>query len=224
MQVIIAGAGKLATELLASHELNDNYHTISWADRKETNSASIVVHAGSGRELPAVIAYCRSTKSTLIELSTGSDVEVEPFDFPVVLCANTNILMLKFMSMLETSGHLFRGYKVRLVESHQAAKTSVPGTALNIAQSIGQTANSIVSVRDPKIQCRELKIPDDQLTRHAFHQIRIEDGGSSLLLESRVYGTSPYADGVSRIIEVVCHNGLEHRLYSVMELVKNGWL
>ncbi|MDI9690464.1 hypothetical protein QM326_38275, partial [Burkholderia cenocepacia] len=67
--------------------------------------------------------------SPLVELSTGSDLETGTYGFPVVLCPNTNILMLKFMSMLETSGHLFRDCDISVTESHQAGKTSVPGTA-----------------------------------------------------------------------------------------------
>ncbi|CAE6855629.1 MULTISPECIES: dihydrodipicolinate reductase C-terminal domain-containing protein [Paraburkholderia] len=224
MHIIIVGSGKLATELLSSLKLGDNYQIASWADRKNINATSIVVHAGSGRELSSVIAYCRATASSLIELATGSGIESESHDFPVVLCPNTNVLMLKFMLMLETSSHLFRDYKVSLVESHQASKTSVAGTAVTIAQSIGLTATDIHSVRDPNVQRTELQIPDDQLARHAYHQIRIEADGCKLQLESHVYNESPYADGVSRIIEVVRNHKLDHRCYSVMEFLKNGWL
>ncbi|RQS65939.1 dihydrodipicolinate reductase [Burkholderia sp. Bp8963] len=224
MQVLVVGSGKLATELLRSHRLDSTYQVIPWPAGGRVDVRSIVVHAGSGRELPAAIAACRATSSPLVELSTGSDVETGSHDFPVVLCPNTNILMLKFMSMLENSGHLFRDCAISVVESHQATKSSVPGTAVSIGQSLGLPPDAIRSVRDPAIQRGELQIPADELARHAYHQVRIEDGACSLQFESRVYGTSPYADGVSRIVEAVRHHELENRRYSIMEFIRNGWL
>ncbi|WP_175855361.1 dihydrodipicolinate reductase C-terminal domain-containing protein [Burkholderia anthina] len=240
MQVLVVGTGKLATELLRSHQLDPAIcHVMPWSDgarddaersdarrsnARRSDARSIVVHAGSGRELPDVIAFCRATGSTLIELSTGSDLETGSHDFPVVLCPNTNILMLKFMSMLETSGHLFRDCHISVTESHQASKTSVPGTAVDIGQSLGVPAQDIRSVRDPAEQRDALQIPDDQLGRHAFHRIRIEDGACSLQFESRVYGASPYADGVSRIVDAVRQRDLERRRYSIVEFIRNGWL
>ncbi|WP_396332385.1 dihydrodipicolinate reductase [Burkholderia anthina] len=235
MQVLVVGTGKLATELLRSHQLDPAIcHVMPWSDgarddagrsdARRSDARSIVVHAGSGRELPDAIAFCRATGSTLIELSTGSDLETGSHDFPVVLCPNTNILMLKFMSMLETSGHLFRDCNISVTESHQAGKTSVPGTAVDIGQSLGVPAQAIRSVRDPAEQRDALQIPDDQLGRHAFHRIRIEDGACSLQFESRVYGASPYADGVSRIVDAVRQRDLERRRYSIVEFIRNGWL
>ena len=225
MQVLVVGTGKLATELLGSHRLAPaTCRVMAWSDPARGNVRSIVVHAGSGRELPAAIEFCRATGSPLVELSTGSDLETGSHDFPVVLCPNTNILMLKFMSMLETSGHLFRDCHISVTESHQASKTSVPGTAVGVAQSLGVPAQDIHSVRDPAEQRDALQIPDDQLGRHAFHRIRIEDGTCSLQFESRVYGASPYADGVSRIVEAVRQHELEPRRYSIVEFIHNGWL
>ncbi|WP_321922474.1 dihydrodipicolinate reductase [Burkholderia sp. BCC1998] len=225
MQVLVVGTGKLATELLGSHRLDPaTCRVTAWSDPARTETRSIVVHAGSGRELPAAIEFCRATGSPLVELSTGSELETGSHDFPVVLCPNTNILMLKFMSMLETSGHLFRDCRISVTESHQASKTSVPGTAVGIGQALGVPAQDIRSVRDPDEQRDALQIPDDQLGRHAFHRIRIEDGACSLQLESRVYGASPYADGVSRIVETVRQHELEPRRYSIVEFIRNGWL
>ncbi|WP_341314752.1 dihydrodipicolinate reductase [Paraburkholderia sp. IMGN_8] len=224
MQVIVVGSGKLATELLNSHKLDSSYEVKPWFDKERIDVKSVVVHAGSGRELARVADFCQITASPLIELSTGSEIGEKSHSFPVVLCSNANILMLKFMCMLEMSGHLFRDCQISLVESHQGTKTSVPGTAVEIAQSIGFPTNGIRSVRDPDVQRNELQIPDGQLARHAYHRITIEDGECSLHLESRVYGSSPYADGVSRIIETINRRNLENRLYSTMELVRNGWL
>ena len=225
MQVLVIGTGKLANELLGSHKLDPaTYRVMPWSDTTRTDARSIVVHAGSGRELAAAIAFCQATASPLVELSTGSDLETGTYGFPVVLCPNTNILMLKFMSMLETSGHLFHDCRISLTESHQAGKTSVPGTAVGIGQSLGVPPEDIRSVRDPDVQRSEFAVADDQLGRHAVHRIRIDDGACSLQFESRVSGETPYADGVSRIVEAVRQHDLEHRRYSIVEFIRNGWL
>lgn len=223
MQVIVVGAGKLAKELLGA--LNVAGTVVPWSEALRSQAAqSVVVHAGSGRELEAVVAFCSFTQSPLIELSTGSDLERSVPDFPVVVCPNTNILMLKFMSMLGHSGHLFQNQRVRLIESHQAQKTSVPGTAVSMAHALGLPAGQIHSVRDVGVQRKELHIPDEHLPRHAYHQVLIDDGLCSVKLETRVYGEAPYAHGVAKIVAAVQSHPLESRCYSVMEFVDNGWL
>jgi dihydrodipicolinate reductase len=224
MRTIIVGSGKLAQELLTTLSSERVSELIPWGDKGHTNGKSIVVHAGSGRELKDVIEFCEKTNSPLVELATGSEMETAQLTFPAVLCANTNILMLRFMSMLAKSGHLFRGYPITLTESHQAEKTSVPGTAVSIAQSLEMDVSEIRSVRSPELQKEVLHIPDEHLNRHAYHRIVIEDTGCSLAMETRVYGATAYADGVCRIISAIRSNTLENRLYTINEFVEYGWI
>lgn len=224
MQVLIVGSGKLASELLKGLSLSDPFTACSWSSRPLLQGRSIVVHAGSGRELDDVIAYCEETNSVLVELATGSKIENARTTFPVVLCPNTNILMLKFMNMLANSGKLFEGYRIKLTESHQAVKRSTPGTAVAIAQSLGLAAEDVSSVRDQNEQVTALDIPPEHLGRHAVHSITIDDGACRVLLETRVYGSSPYADGVSKIVSAVATRPLENRAYAVDEFIEYGWL
>lgn len=224
MVVIVVGSGKLASELLTSLKSEDSYQVIAWADVTALQKNSIVVHAGSGRELEDAVAYCRKTGSTLVELATGSEIAHREVDFPVVLCPNTNILMLKFMAMLAASGHLFKNYKIKVIESHQAEKSSVPGTAVSIADSLGVQPKEIRSVRNRTEQKENLKIPPEYLSRHAYHQILIEDSLSSVVLETRIFGPAPYSEGLEKIISAICSNKLESRRYNVIEFVENGWV
>jgi hypothetical protein len=224
MQVFIAGTGKLATELLSGLQLDAAFQLTAWSQRGPSLDRAIVVHAGSGRELADIAAFCTATHSPLIELSTGSAIEATPHAFPVVLCPNTNILMLKFMAMLAQCGPLFSGYKVQLTESHQASKTSVPGTAVDIAQALGLKADDIVSVRDVAVQRAQLQIPEAALGRHAYHRVRIDDGACHIQLETRVTGDAPYAQGVAQIVAAVAAHGLADRVYPVMDFIRQGWL
>jgi hypothetical protein len=224
MQIIVVGAGKLAKELLGALPAGSEDQVFPWAAEGLRTEQSIVVHAGSGRELDAITGFCALTRSPLVELSTGSVLEEGAAGFPVILCPNTNLLMLKFMAMLERSGHLFRGYRLGLVESHQVQKSSVPGTAVSMAQSLGLAPGDVQSVRDAEVQRGVLQIPQEHLARHAYHQVLIQDGACSVKLETRVYGDAAYADGVAHIVAAVRERPLENRRYSIMEFIDNGWL
>jgi len=223
--IIVAGAGKLAREILTSLETGHPGEVVAWSDVSNVlHENAIVVHAGSGRALEDLIAYCRKTQSILMELATGTDIADRELEFPVVLCPNTNILMLKFMAMLARSGQLFRSDKKQIVESHQAEKTSTPGTAVDIARYLGIPPEEIQSVRNPAEQQERLRIPAEHLARHAYHRIVIEDAMSSITLETKVFGPAPYADGVARIISAIRAHRLEKRRYDILEFVENGWI
>ena len=223
MKIFIIGSGKLARELLGEMRLPAPLEASAWP-AAPGDARAIVVHAGSGRELAAAVAFCEQTGSVLVELSTGSALETQAPRCPVLLCPNTNILMLKFMHMLARCGGLFAGYRIGVTESHQANKTSVAGTAVDIARSLGLTAETIVSVRAPDVQQGELGIAPEDLARHAFHRIEIEDAACRVRLETRVTGEAPYADGVAQIVTAVAAQPLEARLYAIDEFIEKGWL
>lgn len=226
MQVFIAGTGKLATELLDALTAHGGYTVSPWPGEAAAEGRAIVVHAGSGREIDGISRFCQRTQSVLVELATGSSLEAAGAQagFPIVLCPNTNILMLKFMCMLERSGSLFKGSQIRVTESHQASKTSVPGTAVAMAHALGVPPSDILSVRDPARQEQDLGIPPAHLGRHAFHRIEIQDGPCAISMETRVYGDSPYASGVDQIIRAIQQRELEKRLYSINAFIENGWV
>ena len=224
MHVFIAGSGKLASELFEHLALDHPFEIVRWQGAPASERRAIVLHAGSGRELGDVVAFCERTGSTLIELATGSALPSAAPACPVVLCPNTNILMQKFMAMLQRAGSLFAGSRITVTESHQAGKTSAAGTALAMADALGLAAEDVVSVRDPAAQQAALRIPREHLDRHAVHVISIEDGACSISMESRVYGSSPYADGVARIVAAVHAHPLEQRIHSISEFVERGWV
>lgn len=224
MQVFIAGTGKLATELLLKLNPNNDYTVSPWPGDVAAESRAIVVHAGSGREINNISSFCERTSSVLVELATGSSLEASDPKFPIVLCPNTNILMLKFMCMLERSGPLFKGNEIHITESHQSSKTSAPGTAVSIANALGVSGSEIASVRNPSQQIADLGIPQEHLARHAFHRIQIHGGACSISMETRVYGDSPYASGVQQIIAAIQRRALQTRTYSINEFIEHGWV
>lgn len=224
MHVVIVGRGQLAGELLTGLSEHRQFTVTAWPETPGAERSCVVVHAGSGRELSSVIDYCESSACPLIELATGSSLEGAHVGFPVVLCPNTNLLMLKVMSMLANSGHLFRGHAISVLESHQRSKTTEPGTALAIAAALGVPAAQVVSVRDPVVQRNNLAIAEEHLARHAVHRIQIQDGSCSATIETRVLGAAPYVQGVREIVAAIGRHKLDHRVYWIHELVETGWL
>lgn len=224
MHITVVGRGQLATEILDGLQAEPGIVASAWPSGGPGVDADVIAHAGSGRELPEVVAHCRRTGTPLLELSTGSALEQMGVDFPAVLCPNTNLLMLKLMRLLAAGGASFARYPMQLIESHQATKTSAPGTALALAASLGLPAEAVVSVRDPAVQREALGIPPEHLGRHAVHRLLIDDGACSVAIETRVFGAAPYVQGVRQIAQAVRQHALEPRLYPVDELLERGWL
>lgn len=79
-QILIDGSGRLATELLGQPSLGAPVAVRRWPTASTAEGPSVVVHAGSGRELDDVIAYCHETNSPLIELARGDGVRFQRFD------------------------------------------------------------------------------------------------------------------------------------------------
>lgn len=132
--------------------------------------------------------------------------------------------MLKFMSMIARSGPLFREYQTSLHESHHSRKTSVPGTAHAIAESLGLPTESIQSERDPQRQMIDFAVPAQHLDRHAVHRICISDGGCTIHMEARVLGDAPYARGVGHLLKALRSRRLAPGLHRVEQFVRDGWL
>jgi 4-hydroxy-tetrahydrodipicolinate reductase len=81
-EVLVVGRGKLANELMDGLSGDVISRTIRWDNRSTSLSDSrIVVHAGSGRELPEVIDYCTNTNTLLFELSTADSMIPDMWTF-----------------------------------------------------------------------------------------------------------------------------------------------
>jgi 4-hydroxy-tetrahydrodipicolinate reductase len=223
--MMIIGSGKLATTVLEALKSVPEWTVGSWDDgTRDVAAPKIVIHAGSGRQLEEVFAYCEATNSVLLELSTGTVTSERDLPFPVIACSNVSILLVKFMYLLSEHGHLFHAYSIEIEESHQATKSSLPGTAVDMANSLGLDPSRILSYRDPGTQQADLGIPAKDLGKHAYHRIRIQDGSASLAFETKVLGHGAYAEGVVAILRAIQDRDLETRRYEVVDLVRLGWI
>jgi len=225
MKIFVVGSGKLANALLQSEMKIDDCEIVKWDSKHaKLRERTLCIHAGSGRQLKEVISFCSKTKSVLLELSTGMESENRNVDFPLIICPNTSILLLKTMNVLKANGSFFSNYSISITESHQSTKKTEPGTAYFFAKSLDFPVNKIISIRDPKIQEHEIGIPKEYLDRHAYHKIVISDGPDEVTIETKVLGHNSYAHGVQSIIEAVLKNELEHKKHSVMDLIDENIL
>ncbi|MCF2501883.1 hypothetical protein L0663_00715 [Dyadobacter sp. CY107] len=221
MKVFVVGSGKLASAILSAKATFHNCDLIPWESAfQHASEQATILHCGSGRQIAECKMFCEQTASTFIELSTGLETEHLTPDFPLVICPNTSMVMLKTMAMLGRFGKQFKDYNITLTESHQAAKQTEPGTAYNLANSLGFPVEQIISVRDQETQSAEIGIPDDFLGKHAYHKIVIQDGNDALTIETKVLGHASYAAGVRQIIDLVLNKNLENRRYNILEFMQ----
>jgi 4-hydroxy-tetrahydrodipicolinate reductase len=220
MKIIVVGAGKLANAILNANLSFQTGDIVKWESQYQTsNEAAVVVHAGSGRQLKECIEFCRRTKNVFIELSTGLETETMSPDFPLVICPNTSILVLKTLCMIKANGKHFENYEISITESHQSTKVTEPGTAYAFADSFKVPVSEITSIRNPDIQLNAAGIPEEYLDKHAYHKIEIKDGNDKITLETKVLGHDSYANGVKLIVEAILKTSLKTKRYSVLDLI-----
>lgn len=220
MKIFVVGSGKLAQAILNSNLQLPFGEILQWELHYNTlHEKAIIVHAGSGRQLQETIEFCKRTKSIFIELSTGLETEkIEP-EFPLIICPNTSIVLLKTLYMLQANGTLFQNYSIAITESHQSTKKTEPGTAFAFADSLQVPHNKIVSIREPKVQQNNIGIPQEYVDKHAYHKIVISDENDELTIETKVLGHNSYARGVKSILETIMKHDLENKRYSIVDLL-----
>ncbi len=225
MEIFVVGSGKLANAILTSNLSFQSCEITKWETTYQIlNEKAIIVHAGSGRQLKECFEFCGRTKSAFIELSTGLGTEKTKHDFPLIICPNTSILVLKTLNMLKTNSGSFENYQISITESHQSIKKTDPGTAYVFANALNFPLDKIASIRDPEIQRNKIGIPEEYLDKHAYHKIVIKDGSDEVTIETKVLGHDSYANGIKVIIETVLKNSLENKKYTILDLIDNNML
>ena len=101
------------------------------------------------------------------------------------------------------------GYKLHIVESHQADKADTSGTAKAVAGSLAQLNASdfgvgdIEMVREPAEQASRMGVPESAIAGHAYHtyQLTSPDGTVALEFKHNVDGREVYCEGTVDAIE-----------------------
>ena len=119
-----------------------------------------------------------------------------------------------------------KGFELSTVESHQAGKADVSGTALALVEQLDQLGlddKGIVPLRDEAAQLA-FEVPEHALGAHAFHTYRIASSDDNLEVQIRhnVCGSQPYADGAIDAALFVAEKIQERnpkRVWSMIEML-----
>lgn len=228
--IYVAGHGKLASkihtdlkkiaqgqDLLIEDVINWDHHSSGNAD----TSRVLCIHAGSGKQYQEMLSYCQNNHTPLFQCSTGIIYPEELFiDIPFIFvdAPNFSVMIVKFLYMLEELGSIFHEYDISVIESHQSAKTSLPGTAREMAKSLAVGPESIKSIRDTEIQQNKFEIPEEHLGLHALHVIDIGTDDCRITFKTQVYGLNPYLVGMAKLLRNI--DMLSPGKYTITDLVR----
>ena len=224
MKIFIVGSGKLANAILNSKLSFQSSKILKWEEKYLSfKEKSILVHAGSGRQIDECLEFCSLTKSIFIELSTGLGTEKITPDFPLIVCPNTSILVLKVIQFLKTFGKELEDYQISVTESHQSSKKTEAGTAIAIANTLQMPQSQIISIRDTEIQKKQIRISKKFLNQHAYHKIEIKNGEEEVIsIQTKVLGHVPYVNGLKTIIESILKKEPGNKKYSVEDIIMDS--
>ncbi|KQK22613.1 probable 4-hydroxy-tetrahydrodipicolinate reductase 2, chloroplastic [Brachypodium distachyon] len=104
--------------------------------------------------------------------------------------------------MAEQFPGAFSGYRLEVLESHQAGKLDISGTAKAVIAcfkklGVSYDMDRIVKIRDPEQQLEMVGVPEEHIEGHAFHLYHLTspDDSVSFEFQHNVCGRSIYAEG-----------------------------
>ncbi|MCK5460637.1 hypothetical protein KAI58_01495 [Candidatus Gracilibacteria bacterium] len=241
--------GHLAKEF-SDHLEGDSNIDLTLDIKQEAPEESCVVYA---RKVLETLPKSNELNGPLIIASTGvNDVEYEDAETPVVLAPNLSIevveaLVRKLPEMKENHPNA----DFLIIEAHQKAKESIPGTAKEGAKILMEDSKvenvviksmeeweefaknplihlgKIVSVRCDEISEKIFKVPDEAIGGHGIHKfIAYEDEGKVDEVETQVLGRKAYAEGLGQLIQLLENSPDEFKkgVTSIFELVQKNLL
>lgn len=134
--------------------------------------------------------------------------------------------------MAEQFPSAFSGYNLQVMESHQAGKLDVSGTAkavISCFQKLGASfeLEQVQLIRDPKLQVEMVGVPEEHLSGHAFHMYHLTspDGTVSFEFQHNVCGRSIYAEGTVDAILFLAKkvkSNADKRIFDMIDVLREG--
>ena len=122
------------------------------------------------------------------------------------------------------------GHAFGVMESHQSTKKDTSGTARALVRDFAKlglpaSEDAIKKIRDPRVQERELGVPPEHLTGHAYHYYTLSAGDGDVRLELRhlVNGRRVYATGALHAVEFLARRvaaGSRGQVYSMLDVLE----
>lgn len=216
--LIIIGNGKLSNGIIDNFYRYSDVPVKRYSENIETSRQTVFVHIGSGRQYHEALDIALINNSTFIQAATEKEISMEipeKGDFKFITAPNLDLNIVRLFYLLSFAGDLFSEEKVSITESHQKDKTSKAGTAIKIANYLKSSEESIISIRDQKLQ-RKLNISN--MNQHAYHEIKIGDNDSSVTLTTKIEGFIGYVKGLAQICAST--ESLDDGIYEIEDLIK----
>lgn len=150
-------------------------------------------------DIPFVMGTTGGDRDSLIQT-------VKDADTPAVIAPNMAKQIVGFQAMLEyaatTFPGLFKGYSLKVVESHQQMKADTSGTAKAVVACFNELGTDfdvagIEKIRDPYIQEKEWGIPQEHIGGHGWHTYTLTapDGSALFEFKHNINGRDIYVTG-----------------------------
>ncbi len=218
LRTVLVGSGRLAQSLRAHFDGRVDVSTLE--DIEGTYTA--LIHAGSGEHLTDAMDWCASSGTPFIQASSGLEWRLpETLTFPLIEATNLALPVAVLLEQLPTLAAALKGVGMTatLMESHQPAKKTVPATAQKMADVVG-LSHEIRSLRHPPEQVAR-GVPESWVRRHGYHWLTFRGNlGISLEINVKVNGDGPYVDGAQQLLERLNGRTLEHRRYTIAEILE----
>ncbi|KAL3627704.1 4-hydroxy-tetrahydrodipicolinate reductase 2, chloroplastic [Castilleja foliolosa] len=126
----------------------------------------------------------------------------------------------------------FSGYDMQVMESHQAGKLDISGTAkavISCFEKLGASFDpeQVQQIRDPRVQVEMVGVPEEYLSGHAFHMYNLTspDGTVTFEFQHNVCGRSIYAEGTVDAILFLAKKistNADKRIYDMIDVLREG--
>ena len=177
--------------------------------------------------LPFVMGTTGGNRSLLEQTVRSSSIAA-------VIAPNMAKQIVGFQAMMEYAADnfpgLFQGYSLEITESHQKGKADTSGTAKAVVRYFNKLGipfaeESIVQIRDPKIQQSRLGIPEKYLSGHGWHTYTLVSPDSTVRFEftHNVNGRKIYAAGTLDALLFLSDKitaGEKARAYSMIDVLR----
>ncbi len=182
--------------------------------------------------------YCDNTIPFVMG-TTGGDRQklektVKSSSISAVIAPNMAKQIVGFQAMMAYAAKnfpgLFKGYELKIRESHQKGKADTSGTAKAMIQyfnalGVPCTDAEIVMERDPVKQLKEWGVPKEHLAGHGWHTYFLDSLDRSVHFEftHNINGRDIYADGTLDAVAFLHEKGkadVKGRVFTMMDVLK----
>ena len=182
--------------------------------------------------------YCKHNLPFVMG-TTGGDRKlledtIKKSSIPAVVAPNMAKQIVGFQAMMEYGAKsfpdLFKGYSLKVRESHQKGKADTSGTAKAMIRYFNEfgipfTEEEIIKERDPETQKAKLGIPEKYLSGHGWHTYTLisEDRTVRFEFTHNVNGRDIYAKGTLDAIYYLhkkVEEGAKGRMFTMIDVLK----